>query len=527
MPGIVSQDHGLPNSTGQETHQQTQPTSALPPTTAKPLPSLAMANTIEFIPSQMDALSSTTTEAARESPIRLLTQDIAVLVTKLQFLPWVLRPFWTSDPDAELYLSLRGMRDIVLQSWLFVLEMTALIFAIPAFLVLPGTMFLGMAAVFFTLICAVAWPMHGSKLVYSKMDEGTVTKAQQHEDERWIFVNGCMTTHTGLQNNVDRLSKIFGRAVIGVHNKSNGLIADVVECLIQRCFAYNTRDIRVTIDYVKACLADPTITKVILIGHSQGGIIISLALDYLFADLPATTISKLEIYTFASAASHFNNPRFGFNRDAPRYIQHIEHYCNEYDVVGQWGVLHNTKTVLDNRYSGGVFVRARATGHMLIQHYLNVMFPIPSAAATTYDGATADPHSFLDKVVAVDEKTATKRESAAQHKLGVLRRESGFEEFIISENEDDEGAVLKNGDAAAAAPDLRPQVLRQGQGGDDDGLGLGLGLGGGLPCANRVVWAGIGREARGKTTRELSRLWMYLDGNDPVDERKWRRGGAY
>lgn len=194
MPGILSQDHGLPNSIGQKAHQQTQTTSTLPATTAKPLPSLAMANTIEFIPSQMDALSSTTTEAARKSPFRLLTQDIAVLVTKLQYLPWILRPFWTSDPNAELYLSLRGMRNMVLQSWLFILEMTILFCGVPAFLILPGTMFLGMAAVFFTLICVVAWPMHGSKLVYSEMDEGTVAKAQEHEDERWIFVNGCTTT---------------------------------------------------------------------------------------------------------------------------------------------------------------------------------------------------------------------------------------------------------------------------------------------------------------------------------------------
>ena len=98
--------------------------------------------------------------------------------------------------------------------------------------------------------------------------------------------------------------------MIGVHNKrfssrfspllsvkltpfSYGLIADIVECLIQRCFAYSTRDVRVTIDYVKACLADPTITTVILVGHSQGGIVISLVLDYLFADLPASSILKL------------------------------------------------------------------------------------------------------------------------------------------------------------------------------------------------------------------------------------------
>ncbi|MCJ1265575.1 hypothetical protein MMC22_005455 [Lobaria immixta] len=499
MPGLRSLDHGLPDSTSHETNQQTQATRTPPPTSAKPLPSLAMANAVEFIPSQMDALSSTTTEAARKSPLRLLTQDVAVLISKLPYLPWIIRPFLTSDPNAEFYLSLRGVRDIVLQSFLFILETVVLLSAVPAFLVLPGAMFIGVAALFFTLICIAAWPMHGSKLVYSKMDESTVSKAQQHENERWIFINGCLTTHTGLQKNVDRLSKTFGRAVIGVHNKSYGFIADIVECLIQRCFAYSTRDVRVTIDYVKACLADPTITTVILVGHSQGGIVISLVLDYLFADLPASSILKLEIYTFASAASHFNNPRFGFNRHAPRYIKHIEHYCNEYDMVGQWGVLHNTRKVLDNRYSGSVFVRAGATGHMFIQHYLDVMFPIPSSTPQSPAGHDAEEgaafkmnNSFLDKVVDVDEKTAARRESTATRKLGIMRRDSGFEDSVNEEE------VVINGDNGGLGQDGESRA----------------GLGGISGQANHAIRA-VGQEARGKTTRELSRLWMYLHGGVP------------
>lgn len=194
MPGLRSQDHGLPNSIGHETHQQTQTTSTAPPTSAKLLPSLAMMNTIEFIPSQMDALSSTTTEAARKSPLRLLIQDLVVLITKLPYLTWIIRPFQTSDPNAEMYLSLRGLRDMALQSCLFILETAVILFALPAFLILPGAMFIGVATIIFTLIYIVAWPMHGSKLVYSHMDESTIAKAQQHENERWIFINGCMTT---------------------------------------------------------------------------------------------------------------------------------------------------------------------------------------------------------------------------------------------------------------------------------------------------------------------------------------------
>ena len=74
---------------------------------------------------------------------------------------------------------------------------------------------------------------------------------------------------------------------------SYGLIADIIECLIQRCFSYNTLPVRETNEYVKACLIDPTVTKVVLIGHSQGGIIISLVLDDLFTDLSSKILSKL------------------------------------------------------------------------------------------------------------------------------------------------------------------------------------------------------------------------------------------
>lgn len=71
------------------------------------------------------------------------------------------------------------------------------------------------------------------------------------------------------------------------------MLADMMECLIQRDFAYNTMDVRMTYDYLKACLCDPTIGKIVLVAHSQGGIIVSMALDYLFADLPREVFGKL------------------------------------------------------------------------------------------------------------------------------------------------------------------------------------------------------------------------------------------
>ena len=210
-----------------------------------------------------------------------------------------------------------------------------------------------------------------------------------------------------MQLEIDQISRLFGRAVIGLHNKryvaassiywgafdkfstrSYGIFADLGECLIQRAISYHDFGVRLAYDQLKAFLVDPTVSKVVLIGHSQGGIIASLAIDDLLAQLPARTMSKLEVYTFGSAASHFSNPSLApaspsptnqsreqsslriaqsavdltYAKQGKHVISHMEHYVNEYDLVPRWGVLHSVQDVLETRYAGSVFVRMGASG---------------------------------------------------------------------------------------------------------------------------------------------------------------------
>ncbi|KAI9881295.1 MAG: hypothetical protein M1830_005581 [Pleopsidium flavum] len=448
---------------------------------------------ISFIPAEMDGLASTTTEAARENPFRLLMRDAGVLIKMLLYLPWIILPFRTSDSSAELYMSMPNTRDNLIQSWLFLMETVLLLLAVPATLVLPGAILIAAVALCWIVIRVICLPTQGPRILHSTMDQEAVMAAKQHEDERWIFVNGCITGHVGLQNNCNRLARTFGRPVIGIHNQSFGLIVDLMECLLQRCLSYNTMDCRVAYDYVKACLADPTVSKVVLIGHSQGGIIASMVLDKLFGDLPMDSISKLEVYTFGSAASHFNNPmrtlrptgaaankgvRFEVSE---RCVPHIEHYCNERDMITRWGVLYNTREILDNRYCGEIFVRMGASGHMFNQHYLNPMFSLDKTHAC----------DFLDQVVDVDEKTASRRESIATQQTGIMRRESSLENFEF---------------------------------GDGSKMPLGVGVSGQRQSNGAVDGSGIHfveptslgvTQARGKTVRQLSRLWRYTGGGSP------------
>jgi hypothetical protein len=209
-----------------------------------------------------------------------------------------------------------------------------------------------------------------------------------------------------MAGNLKIISRIFQRPVQGIHNKTYGILFDLIECTVQRTFGYPTLDIRLAYETVSALVAEAEVTKVVLFAHSQGGIESSLVLDWLFATMPPDQVAKLEVYTFGNAANHFNSP---LKKDGTRVIQHIEHYGNTSEMVARCGVmffrgvgsmlaraangggkavkrscrmrLWRAKTAADtttmaqlrDRFVGKLFLRD-AFGHMLNQHYLRNMF---------------------------------------------------------------------------------------------------------------------------------------------------------
>lgn len=216
--------------------------------------------------------------------------------------------------------------------------------------------------------------------------------------------------------------------------------------------------------------------KVVVIAHSQGGILVSLALDELYTRLPVACFDALEVYTFGSAAASFHNPvrssasisRAGATAtqtatamaaaSAPhtlqlhdRYVRTVEHYINEFDLVPQWGVLHHMQKQERGAYSGRAFVLKDATGHLFDQHYLTRYFPVERMQADM-----DAPGLFLNDVVEVGAE---------------LEGRSTF--------------LAEVGD-------------RGGGGGDGESRGGGGGRGGEV-------------EVR---VRDLSRLWSYVGGGD-------------
>ena len=168
---------------------------------------------------------------------------------------------------------------------------------------------------------------------------------------------------------------------------------------------------------VKRALKDARYDKVVLILHSQGGIQGSLIVDMLAADLSEDDLRKLEVYTFASAANHFNNPIRTVGTARDHLIRHVEHYANSNDLVSRWGVLNFAKapTHLTNHFVGKLFER-RGSGHMLNQHYLDTMFPLDPST-----GMVAETNEFVETLVDED-MIVGKNTPAIDAKLAVALR---------------------------------------------------------------------------------------------------------
>lgn len=157
----------------------------------KPLSRRDSVDGIKYIPSQQDPMSASTTSAARQSPIRLFFEDAGVLFRLLPYLPNIFLPLKANDSSNELYLNLAGTRDMILQSWLFIMETVVLLLAVPAFLVLPGLVSLAGIALLCLTIWLITKPMEGPRIAYPNMNDDTLAIAEQRKDERWMFVNGC------------------------------------------------------------------------------------------------------------------------------------------------------------------------------------------------------------------------------------------------------------------------------------------------------------------------------------------------
>jgi len=172
--------------------------------------------------------------------------------------------------------------------------------------------------------------------------------------QAWFFLNGICTDRSVLRLNGKALADLFQRKIYLMHNPSDGIFLDLLECVVGRTL----QPISTLEESVAQILEEAlnTYSKVILISHSQGGIISTGALYKLASKLMGSRsrlFKKIEVYTFASAATEFKLPQL-----------YAEHFFHQRDYVARIGVAGNYK-----KFSGRFF-NYDATGHLLNTHYL-------------------------------------------------------------------------------------------------------------------------------------------------------------
>lgn len=170
---------------------------------------------------------------------------------------------------------------------------------------------------------------------------------------KWFFLNGVCTDKHVWQINANLIEKIFDVKVHSMHNPTNGIVHDLAECVFGRTFDMMDSQTRHLYGTLKHALLNEE--KVIILAHSQGGIIISNIMEAMMDDEDLVgCFSKLEIYTFASAADEMIKGDY-----------YCEHYANSLDYVARIGILEYHERMY------GTLHKRFAAGHLLNVHYLN------------------------------------------------------------------------------------------------------------------------------------------------------------
>jgi len=217
-----------------------------------------------------------------DNPLRLIWSDMRLFWANIGCLFGVMVP-GPADKLDELYLSPINMLTIAIHAFLVVYQLIYLAL-IPMAVIcqIPAAWVLVFCTVGFLFNKAVCFFLNGPAVLDSTVP---LPAEEQHPDEAWIFLNGVSVGSVWLQANVNRLSMTFRRPVRGVHNPTDGIVFDLIQCIIERNFSYSTQDVREAYRQIKSALIKDQYKKVVLILHSQGGIQGSLIIDWLLSEV--------------------------------------------------------------------------------------------------------------------------------------------------------------------------------------------------------------------------------------------------
>lgn len=170
---------------------------------------------------------------------------------------------------------------------------------------------------------------------------------------RALFVNGVLTPMAVAMHQQQQLSDLLPFPVSLIYNPTRHVIADLLECHLDRNGLASTI-MQFTKDCILNALAESD-ESVLLVGYSQGAIIISAALQALQEELDETDLKRIHYVTFGAGVKQ--------STLSPLMLQ--EHFVNEHDPIPHLGLLHP-----DYDVTGEVYLR-EAHGHLLVADYLN------------------------------------------------------------------------------------------------------------------------------------------------------------
>ncbi len=168
-------------------------------------------------------------------------------------------------------------------------------------------------------------------------------------NETIIYTNGIQTDVAGQAASLQGIADTTGSRVVGVHNATDGFAADLRQCIQDKTDLGRNPAVDTLANTVYNELQAGR--SVHLMGHSQGGLITSRALEHVQQRLRTEggmtraqaeqAMSNIRVETFGAAAGHYP--------DGPQYV----HYINRADPVPTMFGLGQVSDRFDPRVDGG------------------------------------------------------------------------------------------------------------------------------------------------------------------------------
>lgn len=203
----------------------------------------------------------------------------------------------------------------------------------------------------YSVINFIPMVLRGSKRFYDYQIDNN-----KNEDKKvYFFINGICTNNNSLKNSCKKIeNQIYNDEVKvkGIHNPSDGIFLDLIECIYQRYFERNfieSEPVKHTCDIINKYVENKDINEIIVIGHSQGCIILDLAIKRIHRDMiNKDYMRKFKIYTFANPVL----PK-EFLKNVTNIIpKNVQHFYNKNDFVAGLGIstleVENEKTKIED-----------------------------------------------------------------------------------------------------------------------------------------------------------------------------------